>query len=77
MSNTGDVKIRVHRAGSHCHEGIDRSAKILFNKQLWKLIGSVILAAVYILLVLLLAGLVHTCPANPLRSIFNWISTLS
>jgi len=77
MSYTGGTKIRVHHAGSQCQEGIDRFLKRPLNKRFWKLIGSLILAVIYVLLVLFLAGLVYTCPANPLSPIFNWISSLS
>jgi len=77
MLNAVGMKKWVYHVGAHHYNNIVLAENLLLNKRFWKLTGSVILAVVYILLVLLLAGLVYTCPANPLSPIYNWISSLS
>ena len=63
--------------GTHNYNNIVRAEKLLLNKRFWKLTVSAILVVVYISFVVLLAGLVYTCPANPLSPVYNWISSLS
>jgi len=71
------VKKWVYHVGTYNHNNVVRVEKLLLNKRFWKLTVSAFLAVVYILTVLLLTGLVYTCPANPLSPVFNWISNLS
>ena len=71
------IKKWVYHMGTHNYNNIVRAEKLLLNKRFWKLTVSAILVVVYISFVVLLAGLVYTCPANPLSPVYNWISSLS
>ena len=72
-----NIKKWIYHSGTNHYNNIARAEKLLLNRRFWKLTGSVILAVVYILFVLLLGGLVYTCPANPLGPVYHWISSLS